>query len=108
MLFFIIFSLLMIFTTCKHTTEPKLESKAELNLTLEDVSCTEAWIMLKPSNIPLPVEVTLYKNNAAAQNNILCYGDTLLYIDSLLPNQTYRFQAIIQLANQSIKSNEIT
>ncbi len=73
------------------TTEPPLP-KASLTLTLEDVSCTEAWITLKLSEIPLPVTVTLYKNSVA-QNIILCYGDTLLYIDSLLPKQTYLYQA---------------
>mgnify|MGYP005839410871 CR=1 FL=1 len=88
-----------------NTTEPP--NNASLLLSVEDVSCTEAWIMLKLSNMSLPTEVTLYKNNAAAQNNILCYGDTLLYIDSLLPNQTYSFQAAVQPSSHTseLKSN---
>ena len=90
--------------SCKHTIEPLPE--AELTVELEDVSCTEAWIMLKLTNITLPTEVTIYKNNAVAQNNILCYGDTLLYIDSLMPNQTYKFLAEVRQHNST--SNELT
>ncbi|AFH48704.1 Hypothetical protein IALB_0993 [Ignavibacterium album JCM 16511] len=99
--------ILLITTGCKQTTEPKLEP--ELKLELEDVSCTEAWINLRATNLQLPANVTLYKNSVA-QNNILCYGDTLLYVDSLLPNQTYKFNSIIQSSNQQIitSSNELT
>jgi len=89
--FLLLFLLLL---GCKQPTQPKLEPKAELKLTLEDVSCTEAWIQLKTTNLQLPATLTVYKNNVA-QNNILCYGDTLLYIDSLLPNQTYKFKVVL-------------
>ena len=83
---------MLIISSCKQATEPRLEP--ELALTLEDVSCTEAWIQLTTTNLQLPATLTLYKNNVA-QNNILCYGDTLLYIDSLLPNQTYKFKVVL-------------
>ncbi len=88
------------------TTEPPMP-KASLSLTLEDVSCNEAWIMLKLNNLNLPATVTLYKNSVA-QNNILCYGDTVLYVDSLLPKQTYKFQSFSQSSNQSIVSTELS
>jgi hypothetical protein len=88
--------------TC-NTTDPHLA--LELKLELEDVSCTEAWITLTINNVQLPAEVVLYKNNTA-QNNILCYGDTLLYIDSLLPSQTYKFHTTIQSSIHT--SNEIS
>ena len=92
-IFFFVLILLLISTqSCKQATEPRLEP--ELALTLEDVSCTEAWMQLKTTNLQLPATLTLYKNNVA-QNNILCYGDTLLYIDSLLPNQTYKFKVVL-------------
>jgi hypothetical protein len=91
---FLLLFLLLLLSGCKQPTQPKLEPKAELKLTLEDVSCTEAWIQLKITNLQLPATLTVYKNNVA-QNNILCYGDTLLYIDSLLPNQTYKFKVVL-------------
>ena len=93
--FLLLFLLLLILlSSCKQPTEPKNEPKAELKLILEDVSCTEAWMQLKITNLQLPVTLMLYKNNVA-NNNILCYGDTLLYIDSLLPNQTYKFKVAL-------------
>ncbi|AFH48157.1 Hypothetical protein IALB_0445 [Ignavibacterium album JCM 16511] len=106
-LIILLIQILLITTGCKQTTEPKLEP--ELKLELEDVSCTEAWINLRITNLQLPANVTLYKNSEA-QNNILCYGDTLLYVDSLLPNQTYKFKSIVQSSNQQIitSSNELT
>ncbi|AFH47854.1 Hypothetical protein IALB_0142 [Ignavibacterium album JCM 16511] len=106
-LIILLIQILLITTGCKQTTEPKLEP--ELKLELEDVSCTEAWINLRITNLQLPANVTLYKNSVA-QNNILCYGDTLLYVDSLLPNQTYKFKSIVQSSNQQIitSSNELT
>jgi hypothetical protein len=85
------------------STEPP--SAGTLTLNLEDVSCTEAWITLKTSNLELPANIILYQNSVV-QNNILCYGDTLLYVDSLLPNQSYKFQSVIQSINQL--SNEVT
>lgn len=87
----IVYTMLLI-SSCKQATEPRLAP--ELALTLEDVSCTEAWIQLTTTNLQLPATLTLYKNNVA-HNNILCYGDTLLYIDSLLPNQTYKFKVVL-------------
>jgi hypothetical protein len=100
--------LLLSTQSCKQATEPRLEP--ELTLTLEDVSCTEAWMQLKTTNLQLPATLTLYKNNVA-QNNILCYGDTLLYIDSLLPNQTYKIKvSSIQYpaSPEETSSNELT
>ncbi len=106
MLLILILIFILISVRCD-TTEPPLP-KASLTLTLEDVSCTEAWIMLKPNNLNLPATVTLYKNSVA-QNNILCYGDTLLYIDSLLPKQTYLYQASgIRHQASAILSNELS
>ena len=87
-------------------TEPKFINE-ELQLHLEDVSCIEAWVTLNTGKIKLPAEIAIYKNNTQIKN-ILCYGDTLLYIDSLLPSQTYTIQALLkeQGGNQlSVTSN---
>lgn len=72
------------------TTDPKLEP--ELLLKLEDVSSTEAWLQLTTNNIQLPATINLLKNNTVAQTFSLSTQDSLLYIDSLLPNQSYSFQ----------------
>lgn len=101
----LLFILILLSVQCD-TTEPP-ENKASLTLTVEDVSCTEAWLHLKLSDMSLPSIVALYKNGAVTQNNILCYGDTLLYVDSLLPKQTYKFKASLPDEGRQ-SSNEIS
>jgi hypothetical protein len=89
------------------TTEPPPPNgeKPTLTIKLEDASCTETWIELTTTNLQLPATLILYRDSVA-QNNILCYGDTLLYIDSLLPNTSYNFHTVIQSSNHS--SNELS
>ncbi|MBI5663459.1 MAG: glucosyl transferase [Ignavibacterium album] len=100
----------LLFTAgCKQSTEPKLE--AELKLELEDTSCTEAWIKLSATNLQSPATINLLKDGSVAQTISLWRdADTVLYVDSLLPNQTYKFKTIVQSSNQQINtsSNEIT
>ncbi|MEP0861823.1 MAG: glucosyl transferase [Ignavibacterium sp.] len=88
----LILQLLLFATSCKQSTEPKLE--AELKLELEDVSCTEAWIKLTTTNLQLPATINLLKDGNLSETISLLSADTLLYVDSLLPNQTYKFQTI--------------
>ena len=90
-----------------NTTEPPPPNgeKPTLELTLEDVSCIEAWIKLTTTNLTLPAALILYQDSVA-QNNILCYGDTLLYVDSLLPNKNYQYQ--VSSIENPATSNELT
>ncbi|GIK20744.1 MAG: hypothetical protein BroJett005_01580 [Ignavibacteriota bacterium] len=96
----------ILFKSCNTTEPPPNGEKPTLELTLEDVSCIEAWIQLKTTNLQLPAEITLKKNNVA-QSTILCNGDTLLYIDSLLPNKTYNFIAVVESSEQLDTSNQL-
>ncbi|WP_304043056.1 hypothetical protein [Ignavibacterium album] len=100
----------LLFTAgCKQSTEPKLE--AQLKLELEDASCTEAWIKLSATNLQSPATINLLKDGSVTQTISLWRdADTVLYVDSLLPNQTYRFKSIVQSSNQQIitSSNELT
>ena len=89
------------------TNEPPPEAHG-LVLELEDISCTEAWIELSTINLQIPATVVIKQNNQTKDTINLVNPDTLLYIDSLLPNQSYTFQSIAQQINQSvITSNEI-
>ncbi|HMN50022.1 MAG TPA: glucosyl transferase [Ignavibacteriaceae bacterium] len=76
-----------------NTTEPP--GNQTLTIKLEDVSCTEAWIQLTTNNLQLPTTINILKNNTVAQTFSLSTQDTLLYIDSLLPNQTYKFKVVL-------------
>ena len=103
--------LLLISASCNTTEPPPPDGeKPTLELTLEDVSCIEAWIMLKTTNLQLPTTLTLIQFNptgdTVTQNIILSNADSLLYIDSLLPNQTYKFITTIEQSNN--KSNELS
>ena len=90
-------------TSCS-TTDPILEP--ELALKLEDVSCTEAWLQLTTNNIQLPATINLLKNNSVTQTFTLSTKDSLLYIDSLLPNQTYKLQ--VSRIQNPVSSNELS
>ncbi len=98
----------ILFSEC-NTTEPPINGK-EISLKFEDVSCTEAWITLTTTNLQLPATVTLKQDNQTRSTIDLIKADTLLYIDSLLPNTSYTFQSIIHPFNHSddVFSNELT
>ncbi len=70
---------------------------------MEDRSCTEIWIKLSINNFQSPTELDILTDNIVAKSINLQSSDTLLCIDSLLPNRTYKLKAI----SQSISSNEI-
>ncbi|MBS4033675.1 MAG: glucosyl transferase [Ignavibacterium sp.] len=111
--FFIFFFFLFLLCTAScSTTEPPTppdEPIPVLILELDDVSCTETWINLTTKDLTLPAELTLKQYNPSGDSIskalLLNTQDTLLYIDSLLPNQTYKFHSVIQSINNS--SNEI-
>ena len=100
-------SALALFSCNKDNPIPP-EDQPQINLTLEDTSCTEAWIKLSTVNLNLPAEVSLQQDDSLIQNVILNSSDTLLYVDSLLPNHTYKFQSGIQSSNRSSNSLEVT
>ena len=89
------------FYSC-NTTEPPPTGKSTAALTLEDVSCTEAWLSLTTTDLQLPTTIDLIQNENIRKTINLATADTILYIDSLLPNQTYKFKI------SDIQSNEIT
>jgi len=102
----LIFGLLLNSVSC-NTTEPP--SNAALQLTLEDVSCTEAWLQLTTNNIQLPANINLLVNNNVTQTISLNTKDSLLYIENLLPNQSYKFKVAINTTNNPPPTtNELT
>jgi hypothetical protein len=104
---FILIGLSLLVKSC-NTTEPPVE-KAELLLKLEDISCTEAWIELTTTNLQLPATLTLKQTNPTGdtKSQILNLNtkDSLLYIDSLLPNKNYQYQ--VSCIQNPVISNEL-
>jgi hypothetical protein len=75
-----------------NTTEPPVNNNT-LRLIVEDASCTEAWIKVSSNSCD---EIIITKEDTPiAQISNLCSKDTLIVIDSLLPNQSYTFQAVV-------------
>jgi hypothetical protein len=82
------------------------EEKATLSL--QDKSCTEFWLKLELENFTLPVNVQLMKDNLLqTEINGLSSNNTTIYIDSLLPNKTYNFVAIVTGNEQEDTSNQL-
>ncbi|MBL1215712.1 MAG: glucosyl transferase, partial [Ignavibacteriae bacterium] len=88
-----IFILLAILGFSCDTAETPVDDR-KLSLTVEDVSCVEAWIKLKAENLALPAMVNIAANSTQAKQIILTKNDTLLIIDSLQSSTTYSFQAV--------------
>ncbi len=89
-----------------NTTEPP--SNATLTLNLEDVSCKEAWLTLTTTNLQLPNSITLLINDLPKKTINLVKADTILIVDSLLPNQTYTFITAGNSGLYGISSNKVT
>ncbi len=89
---------------CKKNTSEPVETLA---LTVEDISCTEAWVKITTTNYQTPNTLTLFVNDKADQSITLVRSDTLLYVDSLLPNQSYKIKAAFVTNNQQQTTNEV-
>ncbi|NWF89024.1 MAG: glucosyl transferase [Ignavibacteriaceae bacterium] len=100
----LLFLILLLFAQCE-TTEPP--SNGSLSLTLEDISCTEGWLLLRSTNLQIPNSITLTQNGQARLVVSLTTTDTLLYVDSLLPNQSYKFTATATTNNLQLTTNEV-
>jgi hypothetical protein len=104
--FFFIF-----FSNCDTTDPPKPDNR-KIILTFEDASCIEAWITLTTENVQLPADINVTTTdedgNSKSHISILSTQDSLLYIDSLLPNKTYKFKAELSGIPNPVSSNEIT
>lgn len=87
----------------KNPTEPV----DTLALSLEDVSCTEVWVEITNSNFQNPSSLSLFVDDKLNQTITLVGSDTLLYVDSLLPNQSYKIKATLATNNQQLTTNEV-
>jgi hypothetical protein len=89
------------------TTEPPKPDSRKLTLTFEDASCTEVWLKLRTENISFPSKVIVIKDSLGAKVISLTNIDTTIYIDSLLPGNTYNFRVSLSTGGP-LTSNEVT
>ncbi|HCY75865.1 MAG TPA: glucosyl transferase [Ignavibacteriales bacterium] len=112
-LFFVCTALLLL-NNC-NTTEPPPppETKPVLTLSFDKKSCTELWIKLTTKDLTLPAELTLKQYNpsgdSVTQNFSLSTNDSLIYIDSLFPNNNYYYQvsSIQSATGGQVSSNKL-
>ncbi len=104
----ILSSFIFYLSSCKRSTEP-LYNTANLQLQVLDVSCTEAWLSLKTKNDYLNKTLKLYQNDSLKLKKILTTKDSILYVDGLWPNTSYRFKAEVYDGNRLLtKSATVT
>jgi hypothetical protein len=92
---FILLTIVLTIPSCKDDpiTPPKPEAKLELSV--DDVSCTEAWLSVKIENLSLPLDIELMNDSLILKTYYSINStDAVLYIDSLLPNKQYNFQVV--------------
>ena len=102
--FLVIISFILLNPGCKKNPTEPVET---LELTVEDVSCTEAWVKITSANYQTPNTLTLFVNDKANQNITLVSADTILFVDSLLPNQSYKIKVTVATNNQQQTTNEV-
>ncbi len=109
----LLLNLLLLFAaSCNSVEPPPPGEKATLTLKLEDVSCTETWIELTTTNLLTegepPTAIILKQNDVVRDTINLNNADTLLYVDSLLPNTNYTFQAAgLRSPASDVQSNSL-
>ncbi len=93
--FILIFSSFIFYlSSCKRSTAPVYKPQT-LQLSVADVSCTEAWLNLKVQNDYLNKTIKLFQNDSLKLEKILTTEDSLLYVDGLWPNTGYQFRVTI-------------
>ena len=102
---FVISLLLLInFVSCD-TSEPL--PKGAVGLSLDDVSCTEAWITLTAGNLSNTAYIRITGNGKLLETLDVNSVKTALYIDTLQPNTSYEFQAFSSQRGEEIVGNKL-
>jgi hypothetical protein len=100
----IIFLFAFLLLDCNTTEPPEIKN---ITLSVEDVSCTEAW--LKVTSESTSGEIIITGDETEVKRLNATFSDTIVYIDSLLPSKTYTLQALLaENGNITGRSEKIT
>ena len=100
--------ILTLFFSAQSCISPTAPSNNNLNLTVADVSCTEAWLNLTTNNITLPANILIKKNGNDFLNLTLTNKDTTIYDSTLSPNQAYTYQEFYSSGFINERSETVT
>jgi hypothetical protein len=84
--------IVFLFGSCKDEGTPPVRIPS-IQLTVEDVSCTEAWLRVSLNDINEPRTVTVLQDGQRFAVFHLPSGDSLLVVEGLLPRQQHTFVA---------------
>lgn len=96
----------IVFASCNTAEPPVPPVIVNLSLVQDEVSCTEVWLKLATINLQFPAIIRLMQDDNLKKTLTLSSQDTVLYIDSLLPNKAYQFQLVTNISDT--KSNKVT
>ncbi len=104
------FIILVLLSSCKKDNPvippPNPTDYRKITLSEEGRSCSEIWVKLTADSISLPSSMILNMSNTTEDITLYNRRDTVLYFDSLPPNSSYRFSAVLS-QDTLIKSNEL-
>ena len=78
--------------SCKKD-EPTQPHVTTIQLSVEDVSCTEAWLKVSLTDVSEPRTIALQQDGRTVLTSRLLGADSLLVVEGLLPHRTYSFAA---------------
>ena len=111
-IFFTLISFLLLNSGCKQNPtepeKPRLSVPPSLELNIDDISCTEAWIKVKKLNDTTFLPISVKINEKEFFHSFLAAADTVLFVDSLTPNTTYTVKGIILDTLQTAKELKVT
>ena len=90
---------LFLFLFCTISLDCKKDDPASylgsITLTLEDISCTEAWFKINTGTSNLPLSMIILINDSIRSSQfVLTSQDTIIQMGFLKPNRNYTFQLI--------------
>jgi len=87
---------------------PVVITPPSLELSVDGVSCTEAWIKVKKLNDTTFLPIGMKINEKEFFHGFLAATDTVLFVDSLTPSTTYTVKGIILDTLQPAKELKVT
>jgi hypothetical protein len=75
------------------TTDPPPQHEPSIQLSAEDVSCTEAWLKVSLTDVSEPRTVAIQQDGQRVSVSTLLTPDSLIVVEGLLPRRTYTFLA---------------
>jgi len=89
--------------SCNKPTEPAKES---ISVTVEDVSCTEAWLKISDTNANPNIMVIVKRDDIDILILNLNKADTVIVDENRLPNKTYTYRAVKQQGSNLIEASK--